>query len=470
MNIISALKDLGYTTIASTWYDRVDGWNEWYKGNVSGFHDFKVWNGTASVCCNRFSLGMAKKVCEDWANLLMNEKVKVTLEGEAEQAFIDGVFKDNNFEVCMNELQEKGAARGTYAIIPRVKNATVDNDDIITDGEIALDYITAEHIFPLSWTGRDITECAFATSIKDDSDTYLYVQVHTKGEGGYEIYNHLFDASNGGMEEVPLSTVESLARVPDVIRTHSDKPQYVIGRLNIANNIDDDIPMGISVFANAVDILKACDIAYDSYVNEFVLGKKRVMVKPSATKLMDGRSVFDPNDVTFYVLPEDVQDGSLIQPIDMSLRTAEHTQGLQEQLNLLSAKCGFGEKHYQFDQGSVATATQIVSENSEMFRTIKKHELVLEQVLDNLCRLLLRMGNDYLGQSLDEDVEISIDFDDSIITDKDADEARIYRMLAAGLMKPVEARSLLMNEDEETAAAALPQMTDLATEGQAEVE
>lgn len=47
---------------------------------------------------------------------------------------------------------------------------------------------------------------------------------------------------------------------------------------------------------------------------------------------------------------------------------------------------------------------------------------------------------------------------------------QIYQMLGAGLMKRDEARSLLMNEDIETARAALPGMEELNTEGQGEVE
>ena len=111
-----------------------------------------------------------------------------------------------------------------------------------------------------------------------------------------------------------------------------------------------------------------------------------------------------------------------------------------------------------------------MSENSTLFRTIKKHELLLEELLISLCRMILRMGNTYMNSGLDEDVEISIDFDDSIIEDKAADQAKVYQMLSAGLMKREEARSLLMNEDIETAKAALPPMMGLVDEGQGEVE
>jgi len=474
MNVVQKLKELGYTTVDEGWYTYIDTWESWYKGNVKGFHDYRVWNGQKKVNCTRYSLGMAKKVCEDWANLLMNEKVSITLEGEAEQAFVDEVFTANSFQTAINELQERGAAAGTYAIVPRVVKAGVNgNGEIVSGGEITLDYITAENIFPLAWTGRKISECAFASTVNSDGKKYLYMQTHTLNESGnYEIRNYIFDATNGSLQPAEFADVRGFEAVTDKpILTGSNKPQFVIGRYNIVNNIDDNNPMGISVFANAIDQIKGVDIVYDSYINEFVLGKKRVMVQPSATKTMDGESVFDPADVTFYVLPEDISDGQIIQPINMDLRTGAHQQGIQDQLNLLSAKCGFGEQHYKFDDGGIATATQIVSENSTLFRTIKKHELLLEELLITLCRTILRMGNIYMGRGLDEDVEISVDFDDSIIEDKAADQARVYQMLAAGLMKPEEARSILMNEDIETAREALPQMLDLtAGERQGEVE
>ena len=69
--------------------------------------------------------------------------------------------------------------------------------------------------------------------------------------------------------------MQGFERVPPVVHTGSDRRQFVIDRPNIANNFDYSIPLGISVYANAIDSMKGVDIAFDSYVNEFVLGKKR---------------------------------------------------------------------------------------------------------------------------------------------------------------------------------------------------
>lgn len=461
MTIYEKLRELGFNTIGPAFYEKVKGWRSWYIGDVENFTHYKVRTGKMETVCKRHSLGMAKKLCEDWANLLMNEKVVITLEGKKEQAFVDEVFAANNFAVKANEAQELKAAVGTVAYIPRVVGQR--------EGEAAqaihIDFVDVENIHPLTWRNGVVEECAFANRFTVDGEDYIYLQVHQRGDNGlYEIHNHIFECHEGNIGDKPRVAVAGYENIPDVVKTASATRTFVIDRLNIANNYEANNPLGIPVFANAIDVLKGVDIAYDSYVNEFMLGKKRIMVKPSATDFLNGQPAFDHNDVLFYVLPEDVSEGAVIQPIDMSLRTAEHNTGIQDQLNLLSSKCGFGENHYRFNGGSVATATQIISENSTMFRTIKKHELILEGALVELCRILLHYGNASMGAGLDEDVEISIDFDDSIIEDEETNFNRDARLVQMGVMQLWEFRAKWMNEDPETAKASLPQMEALVSE------
>lgn len=472
--VIIKLNKLGYTTIPEAFYGKVTEWKSWYQGNVKGFHNYTIRNGESVVSCKRYSLGMGKKLCEDWANLLMNEKVKITLEGQKEQEFIDKVLMENNFSVKANEMQEMKSALGTVAYVPRVVGQEISESGEIVPGNASgfvLDYVTIENIYPLSWQNGYIGECAFSSAVTRDGKDYVYLQIHRKEENGnYVIENRIFNNSSEMLSEERLENVKGFEKVPPLVHTGSSKRQFVIDRLNIANNYNYLLPTGVSVYANAIDVMQGVDIAYDSYVNEFRLGKKRIMVKPSASKYLDGQPVFDTNDVAFYVLPEDTGDGAIITPIDMTLRTAEHNTGIQDQLNILSSKCGFGETYYRFNGGSVATATQVISENSTMFRTIKKHEIILNDVLVELCRILLRLGNTAMNAGLDEDVEISIDFDDSIIESKDTDFQRDMQMLNAGIMNDWEFRMRWFNEDEETAKAALPKMQDMTTEQQQEVE
>lgn len=472
MNVIDKLKQLGYATVPEEFYTKVQEWKSWYVGDVKGFHRYKVRNGTSMVRCKRYTLNMGKKIPEDWANLLMNEKVKITLEGQKEQAFVDRVFTENNFLVKANEMQEKAFALGTVAFIPRVVGMEAKETGPVPGSArgIVMDYVTVEHIWPLAWQNGIITECAFDSIVTVNGEQYCYLQIHHKVNGLYDIENRLYKYRDNNVDtEVGLTSVPNFKRVPRVVHTGADRRRFVIDRPNIANNFDDS-PLGISIYANSIDVLKGADVAYDSYVNEFVLGKKRIMVKPSAMKYLDGEPVFDSDDLAYYVLPEDVSDGAVITPIDMTLRTQEHNTGIQDQLNLLSSKCGFGETYYRFDGGSITTATQVISENSTMFRTIKKHEIILEQVLVELCRIILRLGNASMNAGLNEDIEISVDFDDSIIEDKATDFSRDMQLLQAGIMNDWEFRAKWMNESPDEAKKALPRMEDLTTESQTEVE
>lgn len=472
MNVVEKLRELGYSTISEDFYRKINEWKSWYIGDVKGFHRYKVRNGTSMVRCKRYTLNMGKKISEDWANLLMNEKVEITLEGQREQEFIDRVLNENNFLVKANEMQEKAFALGTVAFIPRVVGMEATETGPIPGSAkgIVMDYVTVEHIWPLVWQNGIITDCAFDSIVTVNGAQYCYLQIHHKVKGLYDIENRIYHYRNNNIDaELDLADVPGFERVPPVVHTGSDRRQFVIDRPNIANNFDDS-PLGVSVYANSIDIIKGVDVAYDSYVNEFILGKKRIMVKPAATKDLEGEPFFDPDDLSYYVLPEDIGDGSVITPIDMKLRTQEHNTGIQDQLNLLSSKCGFGENHYRFDQGSIATATQVISENSTMFRTIKKHEIILEQAISELCRIILRLGNMAMKAGLNEEARVTIDFDDSIIEDKTTERSNDRQDLAAGIMNDWEYRMKWYNEDEATAKKMLPKMNDMATEEQEEIE
>lgn len=468
--VIQKLKNLGYTTIPDEFYTQVGVWKDWYRGKVKGFHTYRRYNGDKWTKAERVSLNMGKKVCEDWANLLMNEKVNITLEGEKEQAFIDQIFAENQFAVKANEMQELKAALGTVAYVPRVTGQTVNGEWIGSAKNIALDYVTVENIYPLTWNNGYISECAFTSLITRDGHDYLYLQIHKQDENGlYIIENGVYQYDNESISGEPVA-IRGFENVPPVVHTGSDKRQFVIDRLNLVNNVNYHLPTGVSVYANAIDVLRGVDSAYDCYVNEFENGPLMIMVKTAATKWENGEPTFDNHDRRFFLLPEDAQQGSVVEFAAPNLRTQQLNIGLQDQLNLLSSKCGFGENHYRFNQGGVATATQVISENSTMFRTIKKHEVVLEAVLKELCRILLRLGNTAMGMGLNEDVEISIDFDDSIIENKDVDFSRDMQLLSAGILNDWEFRAKWLNEDEETARASLPKMEDITDEEQDEVE
>lgn len=173
---------------------------------------------------------------------------------------------------------------------------------------------------------------------------------------------------------------------------------------------------------------------------------------------IDGEPVFDENDTTFYQLPEDTLKGDKpIMESNMELRVEQHSKAINDDLNYLSVKCGFGTERYKFDNGNITTATQVISENSDMYRTIKKHEIILDDVLKQLIEIIVRLGIASGIPDLSEDIEINIDFDDSIIEDKEAERRSDREDVAMGAMGVDEYRSKYYGETLEEARKNLPE-------------
>lgn len=468
MDIKKYLNKAGYDTVDSSFYSLIRVWKSWYVGDVNKFHRYKMYNGKDHVPCRRLSLGMAKKLSEDIADLLLNERVQITIQDPTTSEFVMGVLEDNNFSVIGNDYQERKAYTGTVAYVPYLDNIEVSEDGAVIPGDagkVKINYVSASNIYPLSWCNGYISECAFVFPKVIKSKKYAHIQLHVLKDGMYVIENHVVECTAGAGREVPVENwgeLNGFETMSEKIYTGSSERQFVIDRLNIANNSDKDNPMGVAIFANSLDVLRGLDTVYDSYINEFILGKKRIFAAPELMGVdLLGNPVFDPSDVVFYQLPEGyLKDGGKpIETVDMDLRADAHEKAINDNLNILSMKCGFGQNHYRFENGSIQTATQVISENSDMFRTINKHELILEPVLDELIRIIARLGG-ILGTNTDPDTEIVVDFDDSIIEDKQAERQSDRQDVSMGAMTLVEYRAKWYGETEAEAEKHVIQEID----------
>lgn len=471
MDIFSYFRNKGIDTLDSAFYKQIEVWRSWYNSNVRRFHRYRVYRGSGSyVNCTRYSLGMAKKVCEDMADLLLNEKVTITVSDQTTDSFVKKVLESNTWEELGNEYQERKAALGTVAYVVYIRDATVDGDGNMAGGSVGINYVEAAHIYPTSWQNKVITECIFAFPKTYKRKKYVHFQYHriedVPGENGkqYVIENTVVENTAGAGKELKPEEWEEISAfngLAERIETGSDKPLFIIDRLNMVNNADEDStnPMGVALFANGIDVIRKIDLEYDSYANEFSLGRKRIFVAPEFLTTQGGDAVFDPHDTVFYELPEDFfkDTKEAMHEVNMELRIEEHSKAITDDMNYLSLKCGFGTERYKFEGGQVKTATEVISENSDMYRTLQKHELVLERVLVQLIRTIIRAGISIGVPGLDENTEITVAFDDSIIQDKDAERQNDRQDVAMGVMSLAEYRAKYYGETPEKAQKNLPE-------------
>ena len=422
---------------------KMEVWQQWYKGCVDKFHKYKVYSGKKNLDMERKTLNLPVKVCQRWADLLLNEKVEINTSDEYTQIKLNHLLKQVNFKVRGNNLLETAFAMGGGFLIQ------------YWDGEKTNQkYITQEYMYPITYDSGRLTEAAFSSKKTINGKTYVYLETHLKDKqtGAYVVDNALLQTNaeqfgdGGGLVEVDESFYEEHGILPKW-ETKSLTPLFQRIAPNIANRDDFNSPWGTSVYSGAVDIFASCDAIYDSFYKEFLLGKKRIFVTDGVANLnyvkigdkVDQVEVFDPNDEVFYRIPDMDEGTPPIQPVDMALRVGDHTTALQTQLNLLSQAVGFGSDGFKWDVGGVTTATQVISQNSEMFRTIKKHEAMLEDTLIDMARGLLYIEAEFGGdKAIKLDAEITVDFDDSIIEDTAEIKRQAMLELNVGLISKAE--------------------------------
>lgn len=412
--------------------ERMQLWLQWYKGKVDKFHEYKVYTGKESKKAKRKTLNMPSRVCQKWADLLLNEKVEINVENEKITEFLRNVLTDSNFYVRGNNLIERAFALGGGYLV-----------EYFDGRKVKLKYISQEMMYPITYDSGRLIECAFVSQKTVKKKKYYYIEVHKLDDDGkYVIENILGEIQDKGIVEATEDIYEVLDIEREII-TNSDIPTFQKIAPNVSNREDFNSAYGVSVFSGSEDICETIDIIFDSYSKEFLLGKKRLFVEDSVSNVnwdKDGNpiKVFDPNDEVFYSVPQNEEKGQPITESNMSLRVAEHDQAMQTQLNLLSEKVGLGPNAFKWEDGNVTTATQVISENSEMYRTLKKHELVLNDALIGMVKGLIVINNLFGKEKLSTDVDISINFDDSIIEDTAEQQRRALLELNVGLISKIQ--------------------------------
>lgn len=457
------------TNLSAGYYQHIQDWMCWWRGFYKPFHEFVETAADGKKLKRKlYTLKMGKKVCEDWAAILLNDKTRITIDDAASSVFVQGpddeegtggVFGANDFWRRGNELVEKAFASGTGAVVLRINDMRLSGGAVVSDpgAKIGMEFLPAACIVPITVRNDRIIDVAFASEVLDRGDTYIYLETHALDGEEYVITNRYFKESKVGLTEEPLPP-----GVSNTIRTGSTIPMFAIVAPNIVNNVDESTALGISVFANAMDNLAGVDLAFNNFCRDFKLGGKKVFVNKELTRTdMDGNTI-TPDDVAqqlFTVTGDDFIDrngaNKMIQEFNPALRVAENKDGVQSQLDYLSFKVGLGTKHYQFNGTSIVTATQYNGDKQELIQNAAKHYIAIEAFLKALVRAILYAGKQFCGQPVNPNAKVSVQFEDSYIIDKESERQRDLQEVRDGLMMDWEYRVKWRGETEDKAKKIL---------------
>ena len=167
---------------------------------------------------------------------------------------------------------------------------------------------------------------------------------------------------------------------------------------------------------------------------------------------------FDTEDEAYVGI--NGMEGQPVKEIDFSLRTQEHIDAINADLDWLSSNVGLGGNFYKFDGKTTKTATEVISESSDAFRTKVHYDIIVNDVIYDLVKVICEMEGI-------KTKKITIVPDDSIIEDKNAEALRAQQEVSVGLRSKKSYLMDIKGMTEQEADDELQKINDEKTSNQA---
>ena len=474
MNITAFLNYLNKTrgwAIDADYYGYIETWRQWWQGSVPKVHTRAAEYANGTKKRPIASLRMPKRVCEDWANLLLNDRTTFQIKdaataryllGDDEQQ-VGGLLRELHFWRNANALVEQAYWSGTGAFVLSAENLTVVKGKAVPgpDTRLKLDYDPASCILPLRVERGIVSEAAFVSECMMEGKPAVYLQTHTGNETRRTIRNEWFrvtDVVSGApvfspVEKPPEGTVES-------VTVEGSPPWFALFSPGAVKNIDGGSGLGMSVFAEALAEAQGIDLAFDNYREDIRLGHKKIFYSADiCRKVVDQEGVehsIPPDDDVqsqFVTLPQ--KEGSLDQSSEYheynpDLRVEQNHKAVQDMLNLFSFKCGLGCHRYNFELGNVTIAAEYNGSRQDLVASANKNQIPIEGALVGIVRAILWAAKNLQGAAVAPDTPISVDWDDSYITDAETRMSQMRDDALSGLLpryKYLSARYGVSEED-----------------------
>lgn len=442
------LGELGYrydSTMAAyidEWLSWYDATNEWYDGTIE--------RDGRSIRVHRLSIHPFRRVCREWASLLLNDRTIIKADGDDANAALQVWLDRSRFVPRAQGLVEKAYALGTGAWA-----LWFDPSD--EDMPARPKRYDARGTLPLSWDEDGCTECAFSSRAYVLGEAVHQLQLHVKRDidgnpaDTYHVLSFLFD-KDGHDVKLPEGAEADFD-------TGVQTPTFGIVRPGIENVYSDGSAMGQSVCSDAIGAVKLVDNAFDSLSREIDSTKAKVFMSDDLFDTgedKDGNPYIRPLSPDDLIIRKVAGNGvdSMLQVYAPDIRIEPLRTALDAALAELGDLTGFGEQYFRLEERQgLMTATQVSSDNSALMRNVRKHEISLGDAIEQVCEAAL----EYMGYT---DASVSVDFDDSIITDTATEKAQLMSEVASGIAAPWEYRARFYGESPEEAQANVPESAE----------
>lgn len=337
---------------------------------------------------------------------------------------------------------------------------------------IEIDLIHQDNFLPISYNAiGEITAAVFLEYKIICDKKYTRLEYHDFKEGNYTIKNIAYVKSNL-VKDNSLGKRTILASVPEwsqlqeeIKITNITRPLFSYFKIPQANAIDVNSPLGVSCYAKASDLIKEADKQYSRILWEYEATEIAINASESLfVRKEDGTYELPKGKERLYrIFPWEDREGKRnLDTFSPGIRDSNLFNGLNNILRKVEFNCGLAYGTLSDINDVSKTATEIKTSRQRSYSTVKDIQKSLEKALKDLIVNMNDLATLYkLNISpIDIDKDVSFDWDDSLVLDKDSELESMRNDVAAGMLRPEIYLAKKYGVSEEEALKMMPDVED----------
>lgn len=384
----------------------------------------------------------------------------VTLELESEiTGSVRADFLNTIYQTFLSGLRintEYACAKGGIVFKPYIKG----------ENELAVEAIQANKFYPTEYDSRGkIIGGIFVAQKVINNFYYTRLEYQRFVNDLYVIDNLAFESTNKGTLGSPvlLTQVDEWAELqPRVAIKNLERPLFSYFKIPLANQIDADSPLGVSVYSRAIDLIKEADKQYSRILWEYEGSELAIdadITVLQTAKNNDKLGLPKLKDRLFRGTGQS-REGSFYEVFSPTIRDTSLFNGLNKILQKIEFVCGLAYGTISDPQQIEKTAEEIRHGKQRSYANVSDIQKALQDTLNDLIYTLDAFCSLY-GLAPAGEYETSYKWDDSIVVDAQAERTRDAGDVAMGVMRKEEYRAKWYGESIEEAMKNLPQQADV---------
>ena len=374
-------------------------------------------------------------------------ELKTQIDGSARAEFLNAQYQ--RVAERLKEYCEVGCAKGGLAFKPYCR-----------DGLIFVDAVQADRFFPtrIDSTGR-IVGAVFVESMKKGSKYYTRLELHDLTGTGYHITNRAFRSESSSVigSEVSLDTVDDWADIePESTIKNIKAPLFAYFKMPLANTVDAASPLGVSVYAHAIDQIKEADKQYSRFLWENEGGELAIDADVTLfTRDANGNPILPKGKKRLFRALNMDDAKEQLKVFSPTLRAQSLLNGLNKILQLVEFNCGLAYGTISDLQNVDKTATEIKSSKQQSYALVSDIQKSLQNALEQLV-YAMDVWASVLKLAPKGPYEISFNWDDSIIVDAESNRQIMLQEVQSGIRSPLSYFMEYYGVTEEEAKKMMP--------------